>query len=110
MLKLRITTPNSIFWNRHSSGYLILQYMSMWNSPKATYLYDEYNILCFKILWDFLRHAILFMWQALTFIYMLEPVRIGLYGDAAELIHGFIGAWKKLISSENSFCRYKILS
>ena len=59
---------------------------------------------------DFLRHTVLSMWQTLIFIYILEPVCTGLYGDAAELIHGFIGAWKKLISSENSFCRYKILS
>ena len=56
---------------------------------------------------DFLRHAVLSMWQALIFTYILEPVCTGLYGDAAELIHGFIGAWKKWIS-ENSFCRYKI--
>ena len=58
---------------------------------------------------DFLIHAVLFMWQALIFTYILEPVCTGLYGDAAELIHGFIGEWKKWIS-DNSFCRYKILS
>ena len=58
---------------------------------------------------DFLRHAVLSMWQALIFTYILEPMCTGLYGDAAELIHGFIGAWKKWIS-ENYFCRYKILS
>ena len=39
MSKLRITTPNSISWNRHLSGYLILQYMSVWNSSKATHIY-----------------------------------------------------------------------
>ena len=39
MSKLRITTPNSTSWNRHSSGYLILQYMSVWNSSKATHIY-----------------------------------------------------------------------
>ena len=44
---------------------------------------------------DFLRHAVLSMWQPLIFIYILEPVCTGLYGEAAELIHGFIGAWKK---------------
>ena len=58
---------------------------------------------------DFLRHVVLYMWQALIFTYILELVYTGLYRDAAELIHGFIGAWKKYIS-ENSFCRYKILS
>ena len=58
---------------------------------------------------DFLRHTILFMWQALIFTYILEPVCTGLYEDAAKIIHGFIGAWKKCIS-ENSFGRYKILS
>ena len=39
----------------------------------------------------FLRHAVLFMWQVLIFAYILEPVCTGLYGDAAKLIHGFIG-------------------
>ena len=39
MSKLRITTPNSTSCNRHSSGYLILQYISVWNSPKATHIY-----------------------------------------------------------------------
>jgi hypothetical protein len=29
----------------HSSGFLILHYMSAWN--RRTYLYGEYNILCF---------------------------------------------------------------
>ena len=47
---------------------------------------------------DFLRHAILSMWHALIFTYILEHVYTGLYGDAAELIHGFIGVWKKWIS------------
>ena len=58
---------------------------------------------------DFLIHAVLFMWQALIFTYILEPVCTGLYGDAAKLIHRFIGAWKNWIS-ENYFCRYKILA
>ena len=58
---------------------------------------------------DFLRHAVLSMWHALIFTYILEPVCTGLYGDAAELMYGFIGAWKKWIS-ENSFYWYKILS
>ena len=57
---------------------------------------------------DFLRHAVLSMWHALIFTYILEPVCTGLYGDTAELIHEFIDALKKWIS-ENSFCRYKIL-
>ena len=41
---------------------------------------------------DFLRHAVLSMWHTLIFTYILEPVCTELYGDAAELIHGFIGA------------------
>ena len=41
---------------------------------------------------DFLRHTVLSMWHALIFTYILEPVCTGLYEDAAELIHKFIGA------------------
>ena len=41
---------------------------------------------------DFLRHAVLSMWQILIFTYVLEPVCTRLYGDAAKLIHRFIDA------------------
>ena len=72
--------------------------MSVWNSPKATHIYTvsiTYFIL--KFYERFLRHAVLSMWQVLIFTYILEPVCTGLYGDAAELIYGFIGVWKKWI-------------
>ena len=39
---------------------------------------------------DFLGHAVLSMCQALIFTYILEHVCTRLYGDVAELIHGFI--------------------
>ena len=93
MSKLRITTPNSISWNRHSSGYLILQYMSVWNSPKVTHIYTvSITYFVLKFYERFLRHTVLSMCQALIFTYILELVCTGLYRDAAELIHGFTGA------------------
>ena len=57
--KLRITTPNSTSWNRR---YLILQYMSVWNSPKATHIYTvSITYFVLKFLRDFIRHVVLSM-------------------------------------------------
>jgi len=93
MSKLRITTPNSTSWNKHSSGYLILQYMSMWNSPKATHIYMvsiTYFVLKFYERF-FKTHSIIHVTVTNIYIYTRTYVyRIN--GDAMELIHEFIGA------------------
>ena len=85
--------------------------MSVWNSPKATYIYTvSITYFVLKIYERFFKtRSNIHVTGTNIYIYILEPACIGLYGDAAELIHGFIGARKKWIS-ENSFCRYKILS
>ena len=72
---------------------------------KPHILYGEYNIFCFKILWEiFKTRSIIYATGTNIYIYILEPVYTWLYGDAAELIHGFIGAWKngyrKILSAD----------
>ena len=82
--------------------------MFVWNSSKATYIYTvsiTYFVLRFYERF-FKTRSIIHVTGTNIYIYILEPVCTGLYGDAAELIHGFIGAWKKWIS-ENSLTDIK---
>ena len=49
MILLFLHIANGESWRRHPSGYLILHYMSAWNSPKATHIYTV-SITLFKVL------------------------------------------------------------
>ena len=68
--------------------------MSVWNSPKATHIYTvsiTYFVLKFYERF-FKTRSIIHVTCTNIYIYILEPVCTGLYGDATELIHGFIDA------------------
>ena len=68
--------------------------MSVWNSPKVTHIYTvsiTYFVLKFYERF-FMTRNIIHATGTNIYIYILELVCTRLYGDAAELIHGFIDA------------------
>jgi hypothetical protein len=43
--------------------------------------------MCFKVLWEFFQYT-----QYYPYLHICSNLCTGWYGDAVELIHGFIGA------------------
>ena len=91
----------------HSSGYIILQYISTWNRPEATHIYTvSITYFVFKVLWKIFQETQYYPCDRHQYLHIYSNLRTEWYRDAAKLIRGFIGARKKRISKISS-CRHK---